>query len=239
MYDRESGPQLSIDVVQIVEGVTGLNRWRDGQTIPNSISHQATLRRPITPKADPLRSARGRAGRRHHAEGQLHHVAGGVGQRLLLRPSRLARAGGLTGPATNASKIAQERAARPPVHRNPPPQGMGGMGGGFGGGMGGGFAGMGALGGMGQGMRGAGVAPMPGAAAGNPGGFFGREPQTQTQPQTPYVISVIPVVGPGGGPDLLEGVRGLNQANQAQKLQSMKSRQDAGQNGGGGMGGMF
>jgi alpha-2-macroglobulin len=157
----------------------------------------------------------------------------------------LRRAGGLAGPAGEASKIAQQRAARPAVRRNPTAQGMGG----FGGGMGGGFGGMGGVGfgGMPQAMGGSmggGMGPggMGQRAAPGQGGFFGRAPQSPRQ--TPFVISVIPVVGPGG-PDLLEGVRGLNQANQSQMLQSMKSREAAGQAGGGmggmggGMGGMF
>jgi alpha-2-macroglobulin len=153
----------------------------------------------------------------------------------------LRRAGGLTGP-TQANKIAQQREARPAIRRNPAQ----GMGGGMFGGMGG-FAG-GApegMGGMGGGMGGMGMGGMPQASAGSQGGFFGRSPRpVGGRSQTPFVISVIPVVGPGGGPDLLEGVRGLNQSNQAQKLQSMKSRQQAGQMGGmggmgGGMGGMF
>ncbi len=60
--------------------------------------------------------------------------------------------------------------------------------------------------------------------------------------QTPYVISVVPVVdpgSPGGDADLLEGLKNSNTANQKAKVLHLKQRQDTGQDAGkgGGMGG--
>jgi hypothetical protein len=148
----------------------------------------------------------------------------------------LRRAGGLTTHEGQANQTAQQRSGHPAVRRSAM-DGMGGMGGGMSGmgGMGGGMGGMGA----GMGAFGGGMGGMPQVIVGKPGGASSSRLRVPGGPsQTPFVISVIPVVGPGG-PDLLEGVRRINQANQSQKVQSMKSRQDAGQNSGmgGGMGG--
>ncbi len=73
-----------------------------------------------------------------------------------------------------------------------------------------------------------------GGMGGGMGGMMGGN-------QTPFVISVIPVVGPQGDADLLGGLKSSNAANQKAKVLHLKQRQDAGQGQGamGGMGGGF
>ena len=122
----------------------------------------------------------------------------------------LRRAGGLPSREPKLNTKAAQAAATPVApqvrirQRTPNGQGMGGgMGGG---GMGGGMGGMG------------------GGFAGGMGGRAGTA-------QSPSVISVIPTFG-RNGPDLLEGVKGLNSANQTQKVMQKKSREAAGQMGG-------
>ena len=69
---------------------------------------------------------------------------------------------------------------------------------------------------------------MMGGMGGGMGAMNGRAGD-----QTPFVISVIPVVGPqtapGGDADLLGGLKGSNAANQRAKVMHLKQRQDAGQ----------
>ena len=85
--------------------------------------------------------------------------------------------------------------------------------------------------GQGMGGMGGGMGGMGGGLGGAAGG------------QTPYVISVIPPVGPQGDANLLGGLKSSNAANQKAGVLHLKQRQDAGQNsgmmGGGGGGGMF
>ena len=89
-----------------------------------------------------------------------------------------------------------------------------------------------------QGMGGMGMGSMGGGMGGMGGGMVGRGGG-----QTPWVISTIPVVGPGaaqgGDADLLGGLKTSNAANQKAKVLHLKQRQEAGQSGGmgGGMGG--
>ena len=120
-------------------------------------------------------------------------------------------------------------------------QGMGGMG--MSAGMGGmGMGGMGTgggLGGMPAGMN----AGMGGGMGGTMGGGMGgpsspRRPRVNrpaaarnAPPQSPYVITVIPVIDEDANPesaDLLEGVRNQNRGNQVQQSQKLKGRYEKG-----------
>jgi len=84
---------------------------------------------------------------------------------------------------------------------------------------------------MGQGFGGMGMGGMGGIGGGMP-----------ARGQTPFVLSVVPVIdgnSPGGDADLLGGLRNSNSANQQSKVQQLKKRQDAGQSGANGIGGGF
>ncbi len=124
----------------------------------------------------------------------------------------LRKAGGLKAAKENADGEVPELSVDRPVPRLRRPAPPAGGMGGMGGGM---------MGGMGGGM----------------GAMNGRAGD-----QTPFVISVIPVVGPqtapGGDADLLGGLKSSNAANQRAKVMHLKQRQDAGQGQSGMMGGM-
>ncbi len=84
---------------------------------------------------------------------------------------------------------------------------------------------------MGQGFGGMGMGGMGGMGGGMP-----------ARGQTPFVISVVPVIdgnSPAGDADLLGGLKSANNANQQSKVQQLKKRQEAGQNGANGIGGGF